>query len=159
MIFPIIFVAATAIIVTHTTPPPPVTAIPIYLPTVPGAVNPAVTQANIKTTICVSGWTKTIRPPTSYTNKLKKKQMAALGLTGEPRDYEEDHIISLQLGGHPTDPNNLFPEPWTGEFNAHIKDKLETRLKRMVCRGDITLVQAQKEISQNWTIAYQRYYP
>src|SRR3954469_26009241 len=41
----------------------------------PGATNPKVTQANIKTTICKSGWTDTIRPPTSYTTALKKVQM------------------------------------------------------------------------------------
>lgn len=30
--------------------------------TTPGAINPAVTQANIHETICVKGYTKTIRP-------------------------------------------------------------------------------------------------
>ena len=34
----------------------------------PGVLNPDVTQANIDSTICVHGWTRTIRPPTSYTN-------------------------------------------------------------------------------------------
>lgn len=38
---------------------------------VPGAVNPAVTQANIQRTICVPGWTRTVRPPVPYTNALK----------------------------------------------------------------------------------------
>jgi len=42
----------------------------------PGFVNAAVTQANIHQTICVSGWTATVRPPTSYTTQLKKKQIA-----------------------------------------------------------------------------------
>ena len=37
----------------------------------PGATNPDVTQDNINNTICVSGWTKTIRPTTKYTNDLK----------------------------------------------------------------------------------------
>ena len=31
----------------------------------PGVLNPDVTQANINATICVHGWTKSIRPPTS----------------------------------------------------------------------------------------------
>lgn len=99
----------------------------------PGATNPNVTQENIDQTICVSGWTKTIRPSVSYTNKLKRQQMAAANLPGDPRDYEEDHLISLQLGGHPTDPKNLWPERWTGEWAARKKDVVETRLKRLVC--------------------------
>jgi hypothetical protein len=49
----------------------------LILPThTPGARYSKVTQATIATTICKSGWTKTIRPPASYTNALKKAQLA-----------------------------------------------------------------------------------
>ncbi len=127
------------------------------LPTVPGATNPNVTQANITTTICVSGWTKTIRPPASYTDKLKRAQMAALGLPGDPSTYEEDHLISLEIGGNPTDPKNLWPQRWHGDWNAHQKDAIETKLKRLVCAGTITLDEAQREISTDWVAAYQKW--
>ena len=70
----------------------------------PGALNPDVTQATIATTICKHGWTGTVRPPSSYTSRLKVEQMAQYGLTGSPSDYQEDHLVSLELGGHPTDP-------------------------------------------------------
>src|SRR5438132_9110624 len=63
----------------------------------PGATNPAVTQANIKSTICVQGYTKTIRPPVSYTNPLKFRLMASYGQNGPPSAYELDHLISLEL--------------------------------------------------------------
>ena len=129
----------------------------IYFPKVPGAINPNVTQDNIKSTICVSGWTKTIRPPASYTNKLKIQQMAALGLTGSPHDYEEDHAVPLEIGGNPTDPNNLWPEPWNGPEGAHKKDVVETRLKNLVCNGTISLNDAQNAIITNWEEAYQKY--
>ena len=132
--------------------PPPYVA---YLPPVPGAVNLAVTQANIHQTICVSGWTKTIRPPASYTTKLKKYQMAQWHIVGATKDYEEDHLISLELGGNPTDPNNLWPEPWTGEWNAHRKDHLENLLKKLVCNGTIDLASAQHEIAFDWVESYQ----
>src|SRR5436309_7293832 len=70
----------------------------------PGIPNPEVTQDNIHQTICVSGWTKTIRPPTKYTNELKLKQIEEYGYTDKnPANYEEDHLISLQHGGHPID--------------------------------------------------------
>jgi hypothetical protein len=40
----------------------------------PGAINPDITQATIAATICNPRWsTKTIRPPASYTNTLKKQ--------------------------------------------------------------------------------------
>ena len=123
----------------------------------PGAINPEVTQANIGDTICVSGWTKTIRPSVGYTNKLKKQQMAAAGLSGAPSLYEEDHLISLELGGSPTDPKNLWPELWDGEWGAHKKDVIETHLKSMVCKGQITLAEAQREIATDWIAAYKKY--
>ena len=77
----------------------------------PGALNPAVTQSDIDSTIhCVSGYTDRIRPPTSYTDPLKFRLMDAYGVgTRSPSDFELDHLISLELGGAPSDPRNLFP--------------------------------------------------
>ena len=129
------------------------------LASVPGAINPNVTQANIASTICVSGWTGTVRPTPSYTSKLKRKQMVALRLPGSPLLYEEDHLIPLELGGHPTDPGNLWPQRWTGAWNAHDKDRLENRLHRMVCTRKITLTDAQIAIRTDWVAAYKRYIP
>lgn len=120
----------------------------------PGALNPAVTQANIAQTICVPGWTKTIRPPASFTNRLKAQQLAAMGLTVDPRSVEEDHLISLEIGGNPTNPANLWTEPWSGPWGAHRKDVFETWLKRQVCAGKMTLAQAQAEIRGDWIAAY-----
>lgn len=117
---------------------------------VPGAVNPDVTQANIQRTICVSGYTKTIRPKASYTNKLKLQQMKQFHLSGSPKDFEEDHLISLEIGGHPTDPKNLWPEPWEGTYGARKKDACENKLHKMVCNGQISLKAAQYYISHNW---------
>ncbi len=119
---------------------------PNYAPP-PGAANPNVTQANISTTICKPGWTKTIRPPASYTNALKRKQMAERHLPGRPADYEEDHYIPLAVGGHPTDPKNLWPQPWP---QAQLKDKLENVLNRAVCGGKLTLTQAQTCLRPDW---------
>jgi len=123
----------------------------------PGVINPNVTQANIGETICKKGWTKTIRPSAYYTNKLKKKQMAELSLKGNPSDYEEDHLISLELGGHPTDPKNLWPELWDGPWGARKKDVIETYLKRQVCAGNISLVDAQIWIATDWIATYKKF--
>jgi hypothetical protein len=106
----------------------------------PGVLNPDVTQARIHSTICVSGWTKTIRPPTSYTNELKQKQMREYGVGGSPSDYQEDHLISLELGGHPTDPRNLWPEPYP---RASKVDSIENDLNEKVCSRQLSLEEAQ----------------
>ena len=45
----------------------------------PGALNPDVTQATIRSTICVRGWTTTVRPPSSYTSALKIEQLPRYG--------------------------------------------------------------------------------
>jgi hypothetical protein len=86
-----------------------------------------------------------MRPPTSYTNALKIKQMVQYHETGSPSDYEEDHLIPLELGGSPRSPRNLWPEPHP---RASTVDTIETSLKRQVCKRLITLALAQKQISQ-----------
>src|SRR4051794_23743840 len=69
----------------------------------PGVRDHHVTQKNIDKTICRKGYTDTVRPPSSYTTKLKKQQMAEYGYYAgkKPSAYEEDHLISLELGGAP----------------------------------------------------------
>jgi hypothetical protein len=107
----------------------------------PGVLNPDVTQRNIRSTICRRGWTTTIRPPSSYTDDLKRKQMRQYGETGPLSDYQEDHLISLELGGNPTDPRNLWPEPYP---RASDVDQIENELNAEVCSGKLTLAQAQQ---------------
>ena len=117
----------------------------------PGAVDSRVTQANIKTTICIQGYTKTVRPPVSYTNPLKTRLMAAYGEKGPASGYELDHLVSLELGGNPTSPQNLWPEPYAPTPGAHEKDKVENYLHQQVCAGSMTLAEAQRIISTDWT--------
>jgi hypothetical protein len=117
-------------------------AAPNYAPP-PGALNPQVMQANISTTICALGWTGTVRPPVQYTNALKRRQMAERHLPGKPDDYEENHLIPLELGGHPTDLKNLWPQPLA---QARRKGRLELALNRAVCAGRMTLGVAQQTI-------------
>jgi hypothetical protein len=117
----------------------------------PGVASSAVTQENINQTICVPGYTKTIRPPSAYTNLLKTRQMQEYGESGLPRDYEEDHLIPLTAGGDPRNPSNLFPQPWSGSPNAGDKDKDENQAHRDICSGRKTLVQAQQWIVAKWT--------
>ena len=109
----------------------------------PGVLNPDVTQQTINQTICVRGWTKTIRPPSSYTSELKLRQMRVYGSTEGPSRYQEDHLISLELGGHPTDARNLWPEP---RPRAEQVDGLENELNGRICSGSISLAEGQERI-------------
>jgi hypothetical protein len=111
----------------------------------PGVLNAAVTQATIRSTICRHGWTRTVRPPTDYTNALKRKQMRVYHEHGPPSAYQEDHLISLELGGDPTDPRNLWPEPYP---RASDVDRIENELNDQVCSGALSLWDAQVKEAQ-----------
>jgi hypothetical protein len=113
----------------------------------PGALNPAVTQANIGQTICVSGWTARVRPPESVTEAEKLASMAAYDDTGSAHDYEYDHFVPLELGGATNDARNLWPEPGA---SPNPKDSVEDELHRAVCDGQMSLARAQHIIVTDW---------
>jgi len=112
-------------------------------------VNLNVHQNNIDQTICVPGWTATVRPPTSYTNKLKRTLVAEIP-DAAMEDYELDHVVPLAVGGHPIDPRNLHLQLWDGPDGAHAKDVVEVRMKKMVCDHKITLAKAQACFIRGW---------
>lgn len=115
----------------------------------PGAIDPAVTQADIHKTICVSGYTKKVRPPSEETDRFKYD--VAYVAYGTPRGEhtELDHLVSLELGGS-NDAANLWPEyPPT----PNPKDKVENALHRAVCEGRVSLAAAQRAIASDWTTA------
>lgn len=165
----------------------------------PGATNPDITQNNISETICSRRWsTRSIRPPASYTNRLKKQQMIEYGdtvmqtraelvnpTTGKvdfhrcvPNSnskacYEEDHLIPLEIGGAPRDPNNLWPEPFNTQVNgvvigAHEKDVVEGFVHDEICYGipyskrnshieataSIPLKRGQEILARDWYACY-----
>lgn len=115
----------------------------------PGVTNPEVTPAVLASTICKKGWTATIRPPTSVTGRIKKDTDVAYGLPADTKG-ELDHLISLELGGAPADPKNLWVQP--GPI-PNGKDVVEYKLHTAVCSGKITLHEAQHAISTDWTTA------
>jgi len=124
----------------------------------PGAINPAVSQSTIAATICVPGWTRSVRPPLEYTRRLKQALMAAEGYPDRQLShYELDHVIPLDLGGAPADPRNLWlqprnpPDGWT----AFKKDRLEAALAQRVCAGRLPLDTARAAIARNWHEAYE----
>lgn len=109
----------------------------------------AVTQANIASTICVKGYTATVRPPLSYTAPLKRRLLAALPPTADHNagDYELDHVVPLEVGGNPRNPANLRLELWP---EARAKDLVENRVHQEVCDRQISLAAGRRCFLTDW---------
>ena len=104
--------------------------------------------------ICVSGYSSKVR---NVPQSEKDQVYQEYGISSHaPNSYEVDHLISLELGGS-NSISNLWPESYTGDWNAHIKDKLENKLHDLVCSGTLDLKSAQQQIATNWIGAYQQY--
>jgi hypothetical protein len=111
----------------------------------PGAIDPAVTQANIASTICRSGYTTSVRPPESQTEKFKF-DVAEPAYGQHDVSGELDHLVPLELGGA-NDAANLWVQ--AGSI-PNPKDAVEDALNRAVCDGKVPLSAAQQAIARNW---------
>lgn len=117
--------------------------------------DPACTPGAFLTTstaiICVPGYTKTVR---NVSFKVKKQVFVEYGIPySKHSNYEVDHLISLELGGS-NDVANLFPESYNLKYGAKIKDTFENYLHVQICKGKMTLDEAQAEISSDWLKYY-----
>jgi hypothetical protein len=131
--------------------------------TTPGAAysdDPALPPVTIAQ-VCVAGWTKTVRPPTSFTNRIR----ASLTPAGyKPGDGELDHLQSIEDLGYPgrvqnvaLSRRNLWWMIYADRYGARVKDVLETKLHRLLCAGKITPADARAALIPNWLVGYQRY--
>lgn len=128
----------------------------------PGAVDPAVSQANLAQTLCrKGGYTGSVRPPQQVTDAFKKVARSAYSSPGASSDYELDHLVPLGLGGASA-AANLWPERNLGDprqfdrrspVGSNAKDGVESRLNRAVCGGEVPLAAAQAAIAGNWYTA------
>jgi hypothetical protein len=124
-------------------------------PLVPDAkLTPGAVRALSPSQVCTGGGPPENRPPSS----LERAVFHEYGMDGVPPNaYEVDHLITPALGGS-DDIRNLWPESYSSEWNAHVKDELEDYLHTQVCTGKIDLGTAQREIATNWISAYQKYF-
>lgn len=111
-------------------------------------VNPDVTPETIHSTICVSGYSSSIRPPQAYTDRVKRHLMREAGIPFEfIHDYVLDHVIPISSGGSPTDLRNLRLQPRDASL---AKDRAENRSHSLVCDGRLGLREAQQTMYSNW---------
>lgn len=123
----------------------------------PGAIDPAITQANIDRTICRPGFARSARPPYALTGPLKRRLMDVQHPGERMADYELDHLIPISIGGAPSDRRDLWLQPRRGQANAGDKNVLAYVLWRLVCEHRVPLETAQRAISRDWTQAYATY--
>jgi hypothetical protein len=90
------------------------------------------------------------------------------------RYHEEDHLISLEDGGNPTDPRNLWPEPYNTTvggviMGAHQKDVVEGFIHDEICydipnskkhsyipaTASVTLKRGQEILAGDWYACYE----
>jgi len=148
--------AFAAILLTHGNLHRMQTAQAPSLPDEPDArFTPGAVRSATRSQVCSA----TIDEPPPVPAALKAKVLELYGVAGGHDDaYEVDYLVTPQLGGA-TDVRNLWPEPYHHtEWNAHVKDRLEDKLRDMVCRGDIDLATAQHDISTDWIAAYRKYF-
>jgi len=134
----------------------------------PGAVDTSVTKEGVCTR-----YTQNARHPNK---RLDNEVFAEYGLSrGGDTKYENDHVISLELGGADADIANHFPQAYEDktkiqkmragelpddELGAHAKDMVESWLHQRVCNDKmpaeyrLELWQAQYKIATQWVAVF-----
>lgn len=127
----------------------------------PGATDPEVSAANVKESICKVThftWTEGHMPPASFLENIEKEQLKAYRYEDSNlKHYQMDHLIPLSLGGNPTDPKNIWPQVLVTKWSARRKDYLEEVMHDKVCKGELTLAEAQDVFRTNWIEGYKKY--
>jgi hypothetical protein len=119
------------------------------------ALTPGATLPVSEADVCTE---KPARAPRFALASVGQKVFEQYGIRNpEPGTYELDYLIDADLGGS-DDARNLWPQPYSAEWNANLKDALETHLRELVCAGKISLARAQQDISMNWIAAYKTYF-
>jgi hypothetical protein len=82
--------------------------------------------------------------------------LTAYGITAQDaKKYALDYLVPLQLGGATVNAN-LWPAATRG-FGFHEKQQLNARLRILVCRGEVPLADAQRDIAADWYVEWLLY--
>jgi hypothetical protein len=115
------------------------------------ACSPGAVLTTDTSVICAPGYSQRVRDvPASE----KQQVLAEYGIDWSLHSgYEVDHVVSLELGGS-NEISNLFPESYSIQYGARVKDKLEDHLHDQVCAHGMPLAVAQQQITTDWLKYY-----
>lgn len=128
----------------------------------PGAINPEVIADvsgdhrivdGVEVNICAKGFST--KPFRKTTEAMKRQVCAEYGSKDcpDPKKGEVDHLVPLELGGKDV-LANLW---WQPAPSYHVKDhQVEDKLKPLVCKGKMTLKQAQDCMRGDWVTCAKR---
>jgi hypothetical protein len=132
----------------------------------PGALNPAVTQDSIQETICMKGWSASVRPNVAFTERIKRQLLRQQYPMASLREFELDHRVPIEDGGCPDCETNLWLQPRRDPhqhkcipdemLDAACKDVLERLVHRRICSGEMSLRDGQQVFLGDWQQAYHQ---
>jgi hypothetical protein len=147
---PSVTVSATPTPASHSPSPTPTRTPSPVEDVLAGRTNPKVTPDTVQTTICVAGYTATIRPPYSETSKAKAA-LIAREHPGDPMSaWILDHIVPLEGGGAPGSATDLRNFMLQAPAESHVKDRLEDEMRDDICSGRVPLHTAQVAMADGW---------
>lgn len=125
-----------------------------YLPN--PQLTPGVVQSTSVAEVCKKGYPERVR---NVTGTIKNKVYKAYNIDKEQcvKGCKIDHLIPLSIGGS-NDPKNLWPHEYGADWNVYAKTRLEIRLRKEVCLGNMPILEAQTCIQSDWTQCYLRFY-
>lgn len=104
--------------------------------------------------VCKHGFSAEIR---KTTQSMKDKTYHAYKVRGSRKHWKIDHLVPLSLGGADT-MKNIWPSNFRAKkYNASAKDRLELKIREMVCDGTISVKEGQKLFMDDWRQAYDKY--
>jgi len=115
-----------------------------------GVPDPSLTPGTIASADTANVCASDGRPGSAYSRAnrsmnedARKADFARYGVPwADHREYENDHLVSLCLGGADA-AGNRWPEPRFGSWSAYDKDRLESYACHEVCTGRLDLGTAQ----------------
>lgn len=121
--------------------------------------DPRLTPGEIQTSdlslVCKRGYSKSVRKTTRH---MKQETYRLYGIE-DHANFKIDHLVPLSLGGADS-MANIWPSDFAaGKYNADSKDRLELKMRFMVCHQNMNVLDAQHMFMKDWTEGYDRYCP
>lgn len=121
-------------------------------------LTPGVVASSDPAVVCTTGAESYSEEHRKTPEALKAAVYAAYGIDHQGREFEIDHRLPLALGGADVK-ENLWPQQGWRHPSFHDKDRLESKLWRMVCKDrTMPLKTAQAILLGDWIQGFTKLY-